>query len=116
MINQETGFIPLAELVRADEAVTCEDGLVPVRQVVNPLADTPPNDRKIPKIVHQTGEGKCLTPPFYQNALDWSFDDHSFYFHDAAAKERLLSKFWPEFPQLQNSFLCLKNAGGGMLV
>lgn len=42
-------------------------------------------------------------------------EGHSFYFHDARAKEELLSRHWPEFPHLQNAFQCLKNAGGAAI-
>jgi mannosyltransferase OCH1-like enzyme len=31
----------------------------------------------------------------------WRFDGYSLYFHDDVAVDRLLAKYWPEFPQLQ---------------
>ncbi|CAB9525662.1 glycosyltransferase [Seminavis robusta] len=102
---------PLSEIVRADEQVTCPHGLYPVQQIVNSTADMG-RDRKIPRIIHMTGESKCLTEIFYNNTRKWSLDGHSFYFHDYQAKQQLLQRFWPEFPHIQIAYECLKNAGG----
>lgn len=108
----ETDTIPLPELTSAEERNSCPEGLYHVDIISNLTADAG-EGRKIPKIVHQTGETKCLTKAFYDNAVKWSLEGYSYYFHDAAAKRRLLQKYWLLFPQLQNSFECLKNAGGG---
>eukprot|EP00525_Craspedostauros_australis_P007369 CAMPEP_0198126466 /NCGR_PEP_ID=MMETSP1442-20131203/44879_1 /TAXON_ID= /ORGANISM="Craspedostauros australis, Strain CCMP3328" /LENGTH=49 /DNA_ID=CAMNT_0043786251 /DNA_START=55 /DNA_END=204 /DNA_ORIENTATION=- len=37
----------------------------------------------------------------------WHLEGHSFAFHGDAAVDRLLAKFWPEFPQLQLIQECL---------
>lgn len=87
----ETDKIPLPELTRSDERDECPEGLYHVDMIVNLTADAGAG-MKIPKIVHQTGEGKCLTGAFYKNAVKWSLEGHSFYFHDAEAKTRLLQK------------------------
>jgi mannosyltransferase OCH1-like enzyme len=42
-----------------------------------------------------------MTPPFLKNLDKWRFPGYGFYFHDEAAMDRLLDKYWPEFPQLQ---------------
>ena len=115
--HQSTRRLPLSTIVRANERVECPEGLFPVQQVVNVTAESihihNNNSRKIPQIVHMTGESNCLTEIFYQNTKDWSLPGHSFYFHDGAAKQKLLlERYWPEFPHLQLAFQCLKNAGG----
>lgn len=108
-------FIPLPTLLRVGEKVECAEGLLPAPIVSNATADSPAAcGYKIPRIFHQTGEGMCMTDVFYDNAKAWSFEGAgwSFYFHDRKAKMTLLEKFWPEFPQLQNAYQCLQNAGG----
>ncbi|KAL3924634.1 MAG: hypothetical protein SGILL_000921, partial [Bacillariaceae sp.] len=64
--------------------------------------------RKIPKVVHITGKTRCLSQPFYENLKKWQLQDHSLYFHDDAAVDRLLQEeYWPEFPQLKNLQHCM---------
>ena len=108
----EDTFIPLSDLVRADETISCPEGFLAANQVVNLTANAGLG-RKIPRIIHQTGETRCMTKMFHDNSEAWHFEGHSYYFHDAQSRQRLLQKYWPMFPQLQNSFECLKNAGGG---
>lgn len=106
----DPSFVPLAEFVKP--VISCPDGLTPAPQVVNPTADLG-EGRKIPRIVHQTGKTQCLTDVFYQGANNWTFVNHSFYFHDDVAVDNLLfQREWPMFPQIKNSMECLKNAGG----
>ena len=70
-------------------------------------------ERKIPLIVHMTGKTSCLTKAFQQNMKRWSFANHSFYFHDDEAVNKLImEKEWPMFPQLRHTMECLENAGG----
>lgn len=102
--------IPLPELTRALEEVNCPEGMIPVPVVVNRTAD---QMGRIPRTIHQTGEGKCLTPPFYKATKEWSnFEGYSYYFHDHEARMQLLNQLRPEFPQLQMAFQCLKHIGG----
>lgn len=56
---------------------------------------------KIPKIVHQTGRTKCLTPSFFELCNKWKLHAHRYYFHDEKAVNRLLMKEFPEFPSLR---------------
>lgn len=58
-------FPSLSELVRAEEKVTCPEGLLPVALIANQTADRA-EGRLIPKAIHMTGEGKCLTETFYK--------------------------------------------------
>lgn len=95
--------IPLEELMRYSPNETCDPGKSKKRLIR--ITHLPENitytSRKIPKIIHVTSKTRCMTPPFLQNLDKWRFDGYSFYFHDDAAMERLLSKYWPEFPHLQ---------------
>jgi mannosyltransferase OCH1-like enzyme len=61
---------------------------------------THPLNRKIPKIVHMTSKSRCMTDRFMENINLWRFQNYFFYFHDDAAMDRLLHKYWPEFPHL----------------
>ena len=119
LYNDFANYIPLPDLVRAHDRLqeeACTDGLFPAPQTIRQLQPSslqPEERRKIPKIVHQTGESQCLTKPFFDNCEDWTFEGYSFVFHDSQCRKRLLNKFWPEFPHLQVAFKCLQNAGGG---
>jgi mannosyltransferase OCH1-like enzyme len=41
-----------------------------------------------------------MTDRFMENINLWRFQNYFFYFHDDAAMDRLLHKYWPEFPHL----------------
>ena len=114
--TRTTTTIPLPRLVRADETnIQCPPGLQTVPIVSNLTADQGLG-RKIPKIVHMTGKMKCLTSPFLSAVHQWTWEDHSFYFHDDQAVDQLFyERDWPMFPQLKNTMECLKNAGGGTI-
>lgn len=64
--------------------------------------------RKIPKMIHMTSKSRCLTSKIKDNIIKWKEElpDHSIYFHDDAAVDRLLSKYFPGFPHLQNVKAC----------
>lgn len=108
----------LVRLTRPHEEVTCPSPLVPVQLISNATADNEPyRQRKIPRIIHLTGKTKCLSQAFNNAAQKWSaFPNFSFYFHDDAAVDALIhGRDWPEFPQLQNTMRCLRNAGGAAM-
>ena len=113
----ETDFIPLRELVRFDENVSCRSDDFFVAPIVsNETADNPYlTGRRIPMAVHMTGETKCLTKAYHKNALAWSFPEHSFYFHDKMSRLRLFQKYWPMFPELQIAWHCFKHKGGAAI-
>lgn len=98
-------FPSLNELVSSNKlsSSVCDQHLFYMEDVVVPNAYL----RKIPKVVHITGKTRCLAKVFYDNINKWKFVDHSFYFHDEAAVDRLLQQHWPEFPQLQHMQHCL---------
>jgi mannosyltransferase OCH1-like enzyme len=67
---------------------------------INPL-------QKIPKIIHITAKSRCLTAKVRSNLLFWeALPGYSIYFHDDAAVDRLLSKYWPHFPHLSWAQQC----------
>jgi hypothetical protein len=63
---------------------------------------------QIPQVIHVTGKTRCLPKVIHENLLTWkNIQNHSFYFHDDAAVDRLLQSDWPEFPQLQTLQHCM---------
>lgn len=102
-----THRIPLEELIHSSPNVTCNPGKSKkylIDSTIN-LSENSHNNsssrRKIPKIVHVTSKTRCMTPTFIRNIDKWRFPGYSLLFHDDAAVDRLLAKYWPEFPQLQ---------------
>jgi hypothetical protein len=106
--------LPLEELVATSNATASDCGpqLWFMDDVVAPV-DANVWGRKIPKIVHITGKTRCLPLPFLENVNQWKLQNHSFYFHDDAAVDRLLrQEYWPEFPQLSMLRPCLISGAG----
>jgi hypothetical protein len=68
--------------------------------------------RNIPRIVHVTSKTRCMAPEFARNLDQWRFANHSFFFHNDEAVERLLNREWPEFPALQQAVRCTKGGAG----
>ena len=52
-------------------------------------------------MVHVTSKTRCMTPAFLDNLDKWRFPGYGFHVHDEVAMDRLLTKYWPEFPHLQ---------------
>lgn len=67
---------------------------------------THPPQRHIPKIIHMTSKSRCITTKVLTNILEWTFEGYSVYFHDDAAVDRLLAKYFPAFPHLQTVQEC----------
>jgi len=121
------GRLPLRELVDTKPEMSCPSGLFLVNDTVaqyNSNGDILGSfsghnhssssriSRKIPRIVHVTSRTRCMPKEFADNLDLWRFPDHSFYFHNEEAMERLLSRHWPEFPQLQQALKCTKGGAG----
>jgi hypothetical protein len=115
MINS----IPLANLVATDRNVVCPgpdknedhgnkqgETLTLVKSIILDESITHPHNRRIPRIIHVTSKSRCMHPYFVDNLARWELENHSFYFHDEAAVERLLGQHWPEFPHLQLVLSC----------
>jgi mannosyltransferase OCH1-like enzyme len=102
---------PLTKLTGTDKLIQCADGFVPVPDTVLDPALAFADGRKIPRVVHVTSKSRCMTKEFAENVDKWRFKDHSLFMHDDDAMNELLSRHWPEFPQLQQVQKCLKYGG-----
>ena len=138
---RKTHRIPLQELINSNPNVTCNPGnskkyliessIPPTsfeynkdnndtddtfNTTTNTTIMTQQRKRKIPKIVHVTSKTRCMTPAVIRNIDQWRFPGYALYFHDDGAVDRLLAKYWPEFPQLQYVYICIflwvKNGNG----
>ena len=57
-----------------------------------------------------TSKSRCLTQGFADNVRKWHFPDHSFYFHDDEAVDRLLlQRRWSDFPHIALAMKCLRS-------
>lgn len=104
--------IPLADLINSNPNPICNPGkskkfLINSTVLADDMVYLP--SRRIPKIVHVTSKTRCMTPYFIRNIGKWRFPGYALYFHDDFAVDRLLSKYWPEFPQLQLLMSCVKS-------
>ena len=96
-LGVDDDVIPLPSLARSSAAarVTCPRGLVPVSDIVLPLAVTHPPSRRVPRAVHVTSRSRCVTPAVRAHVEQWRRTaNHSFFFHDNAAVRRLLGQAW----------------------
>jgi hypothetical protein len=104
---KRTPKIPLIDLVNS-ERETCAAGLSLVEDDIIDKSLAFADNRKIPRIVHVTSRTRCMPPEFVNVINKWRFPEHSFFFHNEVAMQRLLGKHWPEFPQLQHVLRCTK--------
>jgi mannosyltransferase OCH1-like enzyme len=116
--------IPLTELVATNEILECKrkrfqrvSDVVLDTSLAYAIDDADTNNhnhtrqsqsqRKIPRIVHTTSKSRCMPTAFIDNLRPWqNLADHSFFFHDDDAVDRLLQLDWPEFPQLRKALQC----------
>jgi hypothetical protein len=78
----------------------CGQGLLRIFDVNNPKSHSL-DSRKIPQIVHQTSNTRCLARNFYKAAFKWRIGRWSYYMHDDDAVDRFLQLDFPEFPHLK---------------
>jgi len=124
-----SNIIPLRELVRTKDEPSCPLGLFRVNDTISSPESAygyevfgsggdrydrnRSRHRKIPRIVHVTSRTRCMPREFVDNLEKWRFRNHSFFFHNEEAMERLLfEKEWPEFPQLRQALRCTKGGAG----
>jgi mannosyltransferase OCH1-like enzyme len=124
--KRRTHTIPLVDLVNTKlEDSRCANGLVFVNDTIldpklaydpgvySSSDNTSLRRRRIPRIVHVTSKTRCMAPEFARNLEAWRFANHSFFFHNEEAVERLLlDRDWPEFPALRHAVRCTKGGAG----
>ena len=106
--RREKGYIPLNELVKTGgtKKEDCPKGTFYVEDTILPESITHAG-RKIPRVVHITSKSRCTSKAFLKNIDKWRLANHSVYYHDDAAVDRLFAKQWPEFPHIQLIMKCL---------
>ena len=103
--------MPLDKLTRSSHTWknSCSAKTESVTNVILPSFDSTA-DRRIPKIIHQTAKSRCVTPAFAEITNEWKLPDHSYFFHDDEAVNRLFRMEFPEFPHLKIVIRhCIKN-------
>jgi len=68
--------------------------------------------QRIPNIVHQTSQTRCIHDKFFQLTKRWQeMANYSYYFHDDAAVWRLINRDegWVEFPHLLTVLHCVNS-------
>ncbi len=91
-------------------SISCPSHLLPVydRTIFHQTSH-----RKIPKLIHVSMKSRCLPQDLFENTERWkkALPEHSFYFHDNDAVDRLLNLPWIEFPQLKWMMRCVMYDG-----
>jgi mannosyltransferase OCH1-like enzyme len=95
--------VPILDLVNTQAETKCPDGLFLVKDSVSNNT----SNKRIPQTVHVTSRSRCVTREFYDNLQAWKLPGHSFFLHNDGAMDRLLQRYWPQFPHLQKVLLCL---------
>ena len=67
----------------------------------------------IPKMMHFSFKSRCLPQDLFANLDKWRkiLPDHSIFFHDDEAVERLSQQDWLEFPELKRAMKCIRYKG-----
>lgn len=105
-LDELVATTPIHNCTNAKDAAGIDKRIAYFPSTIRNISTTHPPGRRIPKIVHVTSKTPCLTAKIKNNLKKWEFEDHSLYFHDDAAVDRLLSKYFPAFPHLQNLLDC----------
>jgi mannosyltransferase OCH1-like enzyme len=71
------------------------------------------SSRKIPRIIHVSFNQRCIPQEMATSIEKWrdALPDHSIYFHDDDAVDRLLQLGWDEFPDLHRLLACVQFKG-----
>ena len=96
----------LVDLTNSHATVSCVQPFVPIHDRILHQSNT----RRIPRVIHVSMKSRCLPKVLASNLQKWkdALQDHSFYFHDDDAVDRLLNSDWPEFPYLLNMIKCIR--------
>ena len=103
--------IPDIEELVESKTTTCPPGLMPITNTHFPTSVVHPTGRKIPKIIHITSRYRCATPAVINNVDKWRFQNHSVYFHDDEAIDKLFTHPYTrsQFPTLREGLKCVTN-------
>jgi len=103
--------IPDIEELVESNTITCPPGLMPITNTHFPTSVVHPTGRKIPKIIHITSRYRCATPAVIKNVDKWRFQNHSVYFHDDEAIDKLFTHPYirSQFPTLREGLKCVTN-------
>lgn len=92
------------------ENLECPPPLTPyLNRIVRNPTNTSTEDRMIPKIMHFSMKSRCVPRDLLTTLKRWEkqLPEHSIFFHDDDAVDRLLALDWHEFPQLQRGLKCV---------
>ena len=108
---EELPWLKIEDLANSHATVSCVQPLVPMYDRM--LHTDAPNDtgtRQIPQMIHVSMKSRCLPPDMAYGVQKWkdALPDHSFYFHDDEAVDRLLQSECPEFPGLLDLMKCVR--------
>ncbi|OEU10318.1 hypothetical protein FRACYDRAFT_263847 [Fragilariopsis cylindrus CCMP1102] len=103
--------IPDIEELVESKTTTCPPGLMPITNTHFPTSVVHPTGRKIPKIIHITSRYRCATQAVINNVDKWRFQNHSVYFHDDEAIDKLFTHPYTRslFPTLREGLKCVTN-------
>jgi mannosyltransferase OCH1-like enzyme len=96
----------IPQLVGSTDDYKCPEGLVVVKDSIDPSFHEK-NQRNIPKVIHMTSKTRCMTQAFASNVDRWRFEGHTLFLHDDDAVDRLLDRWWPEFPSIHDVKKCM---------
>jgi hypothetical protein len=88
----------LTRLADSTKPIECAEGLIPFPDRSNAGLD---------RRSKNTTSGPCYfqvavhEKKIAENIDKWRFKDHSLFMHDDDAMDKLINRYWPEFPQLQ---------------
>eukprot|EP00979_Chaetoceros_neogracilis_P018521 scaffold10741_cov246-Chaetoceros_neogracile.AAC.1 len=91
------------------ENLECPSPLVPYQnRIVRTTTNSTAPERMIPKIVHFSMQSRCVPRDLLRTLNRWEtqLPEHSIFFHDDNAVDRLLSLDWSEFPGFQEGMKC----------
>lgn len=96
----------IPQLVSSIDNYKCSEGLVVVKDSID-SSFYEKEKRRIPKVIHMISKTRCMTRAFAANVDSWRFQGHSLFLHDDDAVDRLLNRWWPEFPNIQDLKNCM---------
>eukprot|EP00979_Chaetoceros_neogracilis_P005181 scaffold909_cov143-Chaetoceros_neogracile.AAC.1 len=96
------------------ENLECPSPLVPYQnRIVRTTTNSTAQERMIPKIMHFSMQSRCVPRDLLRTLNRWEMQlpEHSIFFHDDDAVDRLLSMDWSEFPGFHEGMKCVLYRG-----